>query len=92
LQKKEGLGELQGLRNGRHVPYISHLFFADDIIFFSHSDSKTVTLLAEVLSTYCQASGKKINLQNSSIFFESKCPDSVKVAVKDKLGVTNEIL
>jgi hypothetical protein len=34
LHLKEAAGELQGIRNGRQGPVISHLLFADDSIFF----------------------------------------------------------
>jgi hypothetical protein len=57
LQRKEGLGELQGLRNGRQGPSISHLLFADDSIFFARSDIQSVETLKGILDTYCCASG-----------------------------------
>ncbi|KAK1678101.1 hypothetical protein QYE76_038949 [Lolium multiflorum] len=91
MQKKEGLGELPGLRNGRQGPSISHLLFADDSIFFARSDPRSVETLKSVLKSYCEASGQKVNLQKSSIFFGNKCQDSVKLMVKDKLEVSNEV-
>jgi hypothetical protein len=55
LQKKDGLGELHGLRNGRQGPPIFHLLFADDSIFFATSDSRSVNSLKDVLNKYCAA-------------------------------------
>jgi hypothetical protein len=85
LQKKERRGELQGLRNGKNGPSISHLLFADDSIFFARSDQQSVDSLKEVLNCYCEASGHRI-------FFGRKCQDSVKIMVKSRLEVTSEIL
>ena len=92
LQKKECLGELQGLRNGRQGPSISHLLFADDSIFFAHSDNKSVEALKTALDMYCEASGQRINLTKSSVFFGNSCNDAIKIRVKAQLGVDNEIL
>jgi hypothetical protein len=92
LQKKEGLGEIQGLRNGRQGPPISHLLFADDSIFFARSDDRSVSTLKGALNLYCEASGQRINLQKSSLFFGNKCQDDVKQRVKVSLDVQNEIL
>jgi hypothetical protein len=78
LQKKEGLGELQGLCNGRRGPSISHLLFADDSIFFARSDPRSVETLKNALDTYCEASGQKVNLQKSSVFFGNKCQDNIR--------------
>jgi hypothetical protein len=72
------------------VPPITRLLFADDSIFFAHSDSQSVEALKDALDTYCEASGQKINLLKSSIFFGKKCPDNVKTSMK--LEVNNEIL
>jgi hypothetical protein len=92
LQRKEGLGELQGLRNGRQWPSISHILFADDSIFFARSDPKSVEALKGVLDIYCEVSGQKVNLQKSFVFFGTKCQDSIKACVRVKLEVTNQIL
>ena len=77
---------------GRDGPAISHLLFVDDSIFFARSDSRSVAALKDALDTYCVASGQKINLQKSSVFFGKGCQDDVKDSVKAALGVNNEIL
>src|SRR5664279_1478353 len=69
LQQREAQGELQGIKNGRLGPSISHLLFADDSIFFARSDKRSVDTLHRVLKTYCEGSGQKINLEKSTIFF-----------------------
>lgn len=82
LQKEEETGVLQGIRNGRHGPSISHLLFADDSIFFVRSNRGSVEALRSTLISYCNASGQKINLQKSSIFFGKNCPVEIKNSVK----------
>ena len=44
LFQKENVGVLHGIRNGRSGPPISHLLFADDSIFFSRSDLRSVEI------------------------------------------------
>jgi hypothetical protein len=57
MQQMEARGELYGIRNGRIVPSISHLLFADDSIFFASSDDQSVDALKETLKVYCDGSG-----------------------------------
>jgi hypothetical protein len=92
LHKQEDQGELQGIKNGRLGPAISHLLFADDSIFFARSDKRSVEALHQTLQTYCDGSGQKINHDKSTIFFGNGCRDEVKQEVKQKLGVFNEML
>lgn len=92
LHQRENRGELQGIRNGRLGPPISHLLFADDNIFFAKSDNRSVDALKNTLNVYCQGSGQKINLDKSSVFLGPHCPDLVKDRVKTKLEVQSEEL
>jgi hypothetical protein len=92
LQQKEDRGELYGIKNGRLGPPISHLLFADDSIFFSQSDSRSVESLKSTLKTFCDGSGQKINLDKSSVFFGNHCSDGIKNRVKEMLEVQSEIL
>jgi hypothetical protein len=73
LHEKEASGQLQGIRNGRHGPPISHLLFADDSIFFAKSDSHSVEALVSTLDVYCRGSGQKVNHDKSTIFFGNSC-------------------
>ena len=69
LFHKESVGVLQGVRNGRSGPPISHLLFADDSIFFARSDDRSVEALKETLSLYARGPARRstlINLLSSS--------------------------
>jgi hypothetical protein len=83
---------LQGIKNGRLGPSISHLLFADDSVFFARSDKESVDALHRTLNTFCDGSGQRINLEKSTIFFGNGCRERVKDEVKQKLGVFNETL
>ena len=51
------------------------------------------SLLGVMIGVWCEASGQKINLRKSSVFFGNKCQDNVKQGVKrNLLEVDNEIL
>lgn len=52
MQQKEAVGELKGIRNGRNGPPISHLLFADDSVFFTRGDDKSIHALNSALQTY----------------------------------------
>ncbi|KAG8374643.1 hypothetical protein BUALT_Bualt10G0017400 [Buddleja alternifolia] len=56
----------------RTGPYISHTFFADDIILAIQSNVKSARTIKDTLDVFCLASGLKVSLSKSKVFFASK--------------------
>ncbi|XP_074300110.1 uncharacterized protein LOC141631324 [Silene latifolia] len=62
-------GKLQGIRVCHGVSPLTHLFFADDSIFFFQNKGMAVRCLKRLLASYCEASGQVINEDKSGIIF-----------------------
>jgi len=69
------------------LPAISHLLFADDSIFFTRGDAKNLQALNEVLHTYSEGLGQRINFKKSSVFFGDHCPEHIKDRIMTCLNV-----
>lgn len=50
------------------APKNFHLFFADDIILLGKANTKTFNAMNDVLTTFCEISGMKINLDKSKVW------------------------
>jgi hypothetical protein len=74
------------------APTVNHLLFADDSLLFVKATDEGALLVNELLETYCNASGQRINLEKSSIFFSKGCPEGRRQSVKNILNVPNETL
>ncbi|XP_074314592.1 uncharacterized protein LOC141649814 [Silene latifolia] len=62
-------GILNGISLGRNSISISHLFFADDSVFFLKDKHDAFSRLKKILDDYCIASGQVINMMKSGIVF-----------------------
>ncbi|CAM8902040.1 unnamed protein product [Rhodiola kirilowii] len=71
-------GSISGVRISRDAPVISHLFFADDSIFFIKARSGEAQSLKRILVQYEEATRQKINFQKSEISFSHNCPEVVR--------------
>jgi len=60
---------LKGIRLNRWCPSLSHLFFADDAIFFLDGTVRECQNLSNILHQYCVATGQAINRNKSGLFF-----------------------
>lgn len=80
-------GTLRGIRLNPKCPTLSHLFFADDSIFFLDGTIVECQNLASILHQYCYASGQAINLNKSGIFFSKGCPNRLRRNMAAELRV-----
>lgn len=63
------LRKFQGILVRRGGPTISHLFFADDAMFFFRASPTACTNLQYMISRFCSISGQMLNLQKSFVKF-----------------------
>jgi hypothetical protein len=71
---------------------MNHLLFTDDSLLFFRACHEGAAEVKEVLTKYCDASGQRINMDKSSIFFSKRCPVAIKESVKTELDVHRETL
>jgi hypothetical protein len=83
---------LKGVQFGSDGPHITHLLFADDSIVFLEATVESLNTLRRVLQDYERASGQKVNLLKSSIFFGDGYSDERKGVLKQAIGVESEAL
>ncbi|RVW92839.1 LINE-1 retrotransposable element ORF2 protein [Vitis vinifera] len=68
LLRAEERNVFEGFRVGRNRTRVSHLQFADDIIFFSSTREEDLLTLKSVLLVFGHVSGLKVNLDKSNIY------------------------
>jgi hypothetical protein len=59
---------LNGIKVASSAPSVNHLGFADDSLLFFKASTEGAMEVKLVLTKYCKASGKQINMDKSSIF------------------------
>ena len=69
LQDAESKKSIHGIKIGRNVAPISHLFFADDTLLFTRASETEADHIMDILLVYELASGQKINLEKSEVSF-----------------------
>ncbi|XP_074301095.1 uncharacterized protein LOC141632448 [Silene latifolia] len=72
---------------GRHGPTITNLFFADVMVLFGEAKDDQALVMRHVLDHLCQASGEKVSLAKSRVFFSSNIAASRRTSVSQALGI-----
>jgi len=80
-------GSLKGIKLNPHCPTLSHLFFADDAIFFMDGTLREAQNLANLLNCYCFATGQSVNRNKSGVFFGESYPQVLKRNIASELRV-----
>jgi hypothetical protein len=93
IRRTESQRLIQGLAISRGGPRFSHLFFADDSIVFCRATSKECQVLIDVLKLYEDASGQKLNMEKTSLFFNSNTSKHMKEVIQSMMGArgTNQL-
>ena len=77
LQQAISAGTLRGVAASPQGPQISHLFFANDNIIFCQATREECNHLEQILKTYEQATGQKINREKTFLFFSRNTPQDL---------------
>ncbi|KAL9676074.1 hypothetical protein QQ045_004287 [Rhodiola kirilowii] len=78
---------LKGVRVCQGAPIVSHLFFADDSIFFMKATEVNARGLKTVLDEYEALSGQRINFSKSEIVFNRNVPALLRQQISGIFGV-----
>jgi hypothetical protein len=80
------------LRCLEHWPHCHPPLFSGDSIVFLETSSSNLDAPTDIFSAYEVASGQKVNLQKSSIFFDKGSRDDDKIVLKQVIGLTQKSL
>ncbi len=80
--------DLLGISLSRSCLLLSHLFFADDALFFLKGTLLNCQRLSSIFSEYCIASGQMINTDKSSICFTPNTPRQMALLMCELLSFT----
>lgn len=78
---------IEGVRMGRGAPEMTHLFFADDSLFFLKATFQNVVVMKEILEDYQFLSGQRINFLKSEVVYSRIVPCEACDFFTDKLAV-----
>ncbi|XP_057428997.1 uncharacterized protein LOC130722320 [Lotus japonicus] len=87
IQDACGIGSWKPFKVGRHGPSISHLLFADDVILMAEASDDQASLIHNILNKFCDASGQKVSLAKSRVFFSKNTNAVIAGQLASKLGI-----
>ncbi|XP_031103194.1 uncharacterized protein LOC116006838 [Ipomoea triloba] len=71
IKDEANRGNWKGVRLSRYGPLLTHLFFADDLVLFAEAPQEQIHVISYCLDRFSQASGQKVSLSKSQIFFSN---------------------
>ena len=79
--------EWKPIRLSRGGPSLSHVCFADDLILFAEASIAQIRVIRKVLERFCGASGQKVNLEKSVIFFSENIHRDLANSISNESGI-----
>ena len=86
IQAEVDAGNWTGVKTSRFGPSFTHLFFADDLVFFAKATRKNFQTINKVLGEFCKLSGQKVNLAKSSVFVSPHSNPNHSPILESELG------
>ncbi|XP_048489904.1 uncharacterized protein LOC125491871 [Beta vulgaris subsp. vulgaris] len=86
LRVAEKKKEIHGVKIGKKVDPISHLFFADDSLLFIKANCEEVEKILDIFSNYEAGSGQKLNMEKSEVSFSRNIEPEKKELLQMKLN------
>ena len=71
----------------RGGPALSHVCFADDLILFAEASISQIRVIRKVLERCCGASGQKVSLEKSLIFFYANVYRDLAKSISTESGI-----
>lgn len=68
-------------------PSLSHICFADDLILFAEPSVAQIRVIRSVLERFCRASGQKVSLEKSKIFFSNNVSRELEQRISEESGI-----
>jgi hypothetical protein len=87
LTKADNEGVLRGVPSSKRGPRLNHLFFADDSLLFCRADLSHWNRLSTLLKSYELASGQRLNVSKTAIFFSRNTTEVIKEQILEVAGI-----
>lgn len=88
IQNEVNDGRWRPLRALRHGPGISHLFFVNDLLLFEDNSSTQMRVIMNCLDDFSKASGQRINLEKSKVFFSTNFNKEEATRISRQAGIS----
>lgn len=80
-------GNWKPIRIGTRGPLISHMFFADDLLFMGEGSEAQDEVMLGCLHQFCEASGQRVSFEKSRVWLSPNTPRQKKWIISSKLGM-----
>lgn len=88
IQEAVNTGAWHPIKMGRRGIPLSHLFFADDLIVFGQNSDMQIATFQRIISSFCAASGHKVSLSKTKVYFSKNTSACSRRAICSQLGYT----
>ncbi|KAL8139423.1 LOW QUALITY PROTEIN: hypothetical protein V2J09_005444 [Rumex salicifolius] len=89
IDEAVGKGDWKPIRLSRGGPLLSHICFGDDLILFVEASVAQIGVLRRVLENFCLASGQKVSLEKSKIFFSRNVSREKETLISNASGIAS---